>query len=225
MKNWNIKLDLGDSKGKTLESLLKSRGIDEKDYEEFLNPLENNLSSPYVFSDMKKAKERIEKAVQNKELILIWGDFDADGVTSTSILYKTFTALGANFDYIIPDRENMGHGINSNFILKYISKNKPKVLITVDCGISNDKEISLVKNFGVDVILTDHHKAPETLPEAYAIINPKAPDSLDSALSVAEINRVSELAGAGVAHKLATALLEDVDNKQLKDEIDRKSVV
>ncbi len=92
-------------------------------------------------------------------------------------------------------------------------------MITVDCGISNNKEIALLKNFGVDVILTDHHKAPETLPKAYAIINPKAPNSLDEKLSVSEIKHVSELAGAGVAHKLATALLEENDNTTLKDEL------
>ncbi len=234
MNIWNVKIQnsenkadnpskkdglLCDTKDFVLNSILKSRGIEESELEEFLNPVDTPLSSPYIFSDMKKAVERIEKAISNKELILIWGDFDADGVTSTAILYKTLKELGANFDYIIPDREKMGHGINSKFILPYIAKKKPKVMITVDCGISNNKEISLLKNFGVDVILTDHHKAPETLPEAYAIINPKAENSLDEKLSVSEIKKVSELAGAGVAHKLASALLEKNDNSALKDEI------
>ena len=224
MKFWNTKIEhkadyplkCGDN---LLFSLLESRGIDEKDYDEFLNPLDNKLQSPYVFSDMQKAKERIEKAIQNKELILIWGDFDADGVTSTSILYKTFKTLDANFDYIIPDREKMGHGINTKFLLPYIAKNKPKVLITVDCGISNAKEISLIKNFGIDVILTDHHKAPDVLPEAYAIINPKAQNSLKEDLPISEIKKIQDLAGAGVAHKLAIALLENIENEKLKNEI------
>ena len=216
MKNWNIKTKKSNF---LLQSLLNARGIEEKDFDEFLNPLECKLASPYIFSDMKKAKKRIEDAVKNQELILIWGDFDADGVTSTSILYKTFKALGANFDYIIPDRETMGHGLNTKVLLPYIAKKKPKVLITVDCGISNDKEIALLQNFKIDVILTDHHKAPDTLPDAFAIINPKAPDSLDEKLSISEIKKISELAGAGVAHKLASALLEDIDNQKLKDEI------
>ncbi len=217
MKIWNIKTEKKDS---ILKSLLISRGIIENEQEEeFLNPLENNLSNPYIFADMKKAKKRIISAIEKQELILIWGDFDADGVTSTAILYKTLKELGANFDYIIPEREKMGHGINTKFLLPYIAKKKPKVLITVDCGISNEKEIALVKNFGIDVILTDHHKAPDILPEAYAIINPKAPNSLDEKLSITEIKKVSELAGAGVAHKLASALLEDNNNQILKDEI------
>ncbi len=233
MKIWNIKTKKNEDKAGNsskkeddlLCALLKSRGLTESEFEEFLNPLNCVLSSPYIFADMKKAVERIKKAISNKELILIWGDFDADGVTSTSILYKTLKALGANFDYIIPDREKMGHGINSKFILPYIAKKKPKVMITVDCGISNNKEISLLKNFGVDVILTDHHKAPDILPEAFAIINPKAPNSLDENLNIAEIKKVSELAGAGVAHKLATALLEEIDTpaeadiETLKNEI------
>lgn len=227
MKIWNIKTKKNDNKaGKSskeddlLCTLLKSRGLAENEFEEFLNPLNCALSSPYIFSDMKKAVERIKTAISNKELILIWGDFDADGVTSTAILYKTLRALGANFDYIIPDREKMGHGINSKFILPYIAKKKPKVMITVDCGISNNKEVSLLKNFGVDVILTDHHKAPDILPEAFAIINPKAPNSLDEKLSIAEIKNVSELAGAGVAYKLASALLETpnaLQNKEIED--------
>ena len=218
MKIWNIKNEnkAGESSKKEdslLYTLLKTRGLAENEFEEFLNPLETELSSPYIFADMKKAVERIQKAVKNNELILIWGDFDADGVTSTAILYKTLKSLNANFDYIIPDREKMGHGINSKFILPYIAKKKPKVMITVDCGISNEKEISLLKSFGVDVILTDHHKAPEILPEAYAIINPKAPDSLNEKLTVPEIKKVSELAGAGVAYKLASALLENSSNE------------
>ncbi len=216
MKIWNIKTEQNDF---ILQSLLNARGIEEKEFDEFLNPLEYELSSPYIFADMEKAKKRIENAIKNQELILIWGDFDADGVTSTSILHKTLKVLGANFDYIIPDREKMGHGLNTKILLPYIAKKKPKVLITVDCGISNDKEISLLQNFNIDVILTDHHKAPETLPNAFAIINPKAQNSLDEKLSISEIKKVSELAGAGIAYKLATALLENTDNQKLKDEI------
>lgn len=223
MKFWNIKIkdeaDSSKNKGGLLHCVLKSRGLEEAEFGDFLNPLNVSLSSPYIFTDMERAKKRIEEAISKDELILIWGDFDADGVTSSAILYKTLSALGANFDYIIPDREKMGHGINTKVLLPYIAKKKPKLLITVDCGISNEKEIGVIKALGVDTILTDHHKAPENLPKAYAIINPKAPNSLDEKLSIAEIKNVSELAGAGVAYKLAYALLEKTDNKKLKDEI------
>ncbi len=226
MKFWNIKTENENKAGNSLQtkdsllcSVLKSRGLEESEFEDFLNPLNVSLSSPYIFADMQNAVKRIEDAISKDELILIWGDFDADGVTSTAILYKTLSALGAKFDYIIPDREKMGHGINTKVLLPYIAKKKPKVLITVDCGISNEKEIGVIKALGVDTILTDHHKAPENLPKAYAIINPKAPNSLDEKLSITQIKNVSELAGAGVAYKLACALLEKTDNKKLKDEI------
>lgn len=106
---------------------------------------------------MKKAVEIVKNAILNNEKILIWGDFDCDGVTSTSILYKTLKALNANFSYFIPDRINLGHGINLKELLQQKSKNNVKVLITVDCGISNIKEIELIKNLSVKTIITDHH--------------------------------------------------------------------
>ena len=126
MKIWNIKNEnkAGESSKKEdslLYTLLKTRGLAENEFEEFLNPLETELSSPYIFADMKKAVERIQKAVKNNELILIWGDFDADGVTSTAILYKTLKSLNANFDYIIPDREKNG------------SWNKQQIYFAIHC--------------------------------------------------------------------------------------------
>ena len=156
--------------------LLVLRGINSKEEaSEFLNSVNCKLETLDVFCDAQKATERIKKAINNKEKILVWGDFDADGVTSSALMHNVFKRLKANFEIFIPDREEHGHGINSKKALELISKHKVKVLLTVDCGISNVKEIKLLKSLGVDVIITDHHKLDGETPDAYAIINPQAP--------------------------------------------------
>ncbi|MCD8025008.1 MAG: single-stranded-DNA-specific exonuclease RecJ [Candidatus Gastranaerophilales bacterium] len=196
-----------DENKSVLQLILEARGI--SDTEAFLNPEKQPMSDPFIFSDMPHALEIIQNAISNKEKILVWGDFDADGVTSTSILSKTLDALGANYSYFLPDRANLGHGINLAELLTQKSKNNIKVLITVDCGISNAKEIKLIKSMGVKTIITDHHEPPEILPEADCILNPLAKNSLKSSLSISEIEKNSYLSGAGVALKLACALLGD----------------
>lgn len=199
-----------------LDSILNSRGI--KNREEYFNPAEKELLSPYSFSDMKKAVEIIKNAIENRDKILVWGDFDADGVTSTSILFKALKALDANFDYFLPDRQKLGHGLNLKELLTQKSKGNIKVLITVDCGISSAKEIELIKTMGVKTIITDHHEPPEILPAADCILNPLAKNSLDESLSVSDIEKISYLSGAGVAMELAYALLGD-EFQTVKDEI------
>lgn len=192
--------------------LLLSRGlVNEEEIEEFLNPLEMKLTSPYDFVDMQKAVDRLVKAIVNREKIVIYGDFDADGVTSTSVLFKTLTYLEANVEYYIPDREKEGHGLDSASLVKIISARKPKLIITVDCGISNVKEVAFLKSFGVDTIITDHHEAQEELPQAFAIINPKAPNAINAELSTRKIKELTYLAGCGVAFKVSQALLEKFD--------------
>jgi single-stranded-DNA-specific exonuclease len=173
----------------------------------FLNPENLELTSPYLFDHMQKAVERINTAIKNQEKIIIWGDFDADGVTSTSLLYKALKHLDANVDFYIPDRTNEGHGLNSAAILKLISIQRTKLIITVDCGISNTTEIALAKGFNVDIIITDHHEPPEILPPAFAIINPKVPQENN------KCSALKYLAGVGVAYKLAQAALE-INNQE-----------
>ena len=197
-----------------IKRLLISRGITtEEDMKNFLNPLEMELTSPYAFCDMKKTIERLSKAIENKEIIVIYGDFDADGITSTSILYKTLKLLGAEVHYFIPDRETQGHGLNTKALVKLMTTIKPKVIISVDCGISDVEAVKFVNSFKatdvktIDVIITDHHEAPEILPDAYAIINPKAPNALDENLTTKQIEYLTYLAGCGVAFKVAQALL------------------
>lgn len=202
-----------------IERLLSVRGIPKEQEIEFLNPLEMTLIHPNAFSDMQKAVERITKAIDNKEKILIYGDFDADGITSTSLLYKTFNYLGANVEYFIPSRELDGHGLNSKALVKLMVKVKPSLIITVDCGISNIDEVKFINSFKKDVIITDHHESGDILPEAYAIINPKAQNSLNENLSTKEISYLTSLAGVGVAFKLAQGVLEKYDKLEYSSDI------
>ena len=192
-----------------INQLLLSRGItDDEAIKEFLNPLEMNLTSPYVFTDMQKAVERIYFAIQNNQKILIYGDFDADGMTSTSVLYKTLTYIGADVSYFIPNRDKEGHGLNSTTLMALNAEYRPKLLITVDCGISNFDEVAKLNTFKIDTIITDHHEAKDEVPPALAIINPKAPNALSEKLPVRKITELTYLAGVGVAFKLCQALLE-----------------
>lgn len=228
-KEWIFKSESSGEKS-LIKRLLAIRGITgEKEIKEFLNPLETELTSPNVFTDMQKTVERLSYAIENKETIVIYGDFDADGVTSTSVLYKTLKFLGANVHYMIPDREKEGHGLNYDAILKLKNNGiKPNVIITVDCGISDADVVRNIKSFKIvtdkglvstDVIITDHHEAPEVLPDAYAIINPKAPNSLDENLSAKQIEYLTYLAGCGVAFKVAQALLTHYNKPEFIYEI------
>lgn len=207
-KEWLIRGNKNSNKS-LIDRLLEVRGITgEEQKRDFLNPLEITLMHPNAFCDMPHAVDRIVKAIDEKENILIYGDFDADGVTSTSVLMKTFAYLGANVDYYIPDRENEGHGLNTKALVQLLTKKKPKLIITVDNGISSVEEVKFINSFQRDVIITDHHEAPEELPPAYAIINPKAMNALDEKLTPAQIESLTSLAGCGVAFKLAQGVLE-----------------
>ncbi len=216
-KEWRIHNT--DDKKSLIERLLSVRGVGVDETETFLDPYSLTLTHPNAFCDMKKSVERIAKAIDNSEKILIYGDFDADGVTSTSLLMKTLTHLGADVEYYIPTRENEGHGLSTESLVKLMVKVKPKLIITVDCGISNVEEVAFINSFKKDIIITDHHEAPEVLPEAFAIINPKSPNSLDESLSTREIRYLSALAGVGVAFKLALGVLEHYDKLDYSLEI------
>lgn len=207
-KEWILK-NTDTNEKSLIKRLLASRGITGEDnIKVFTNPLETPLTSPEVFTDIKKTTDRLAFAINNKETIVIYGDFDADGVTSTSVLYKTLKYLDADVHYFIPNRETQGHGFDTPSLIKLMTTVKPKVIISVDCGISDVEAVKFINSFhSIDVIITDHHEAPEILPDAYAIINPKAPNSLDENLSAKQIEHLTYLAGCGVAFKVAQALL------------------
>lgn len=212
-KEWVIKKSTKSASASLVEKLLATRGIlKQEDIQEFLNPLETKLTRPNVFTDIPKAVKRIAKAIEEGENILIYGDFDADGITSTSLLLRTLKQLSAKVDYFIPDREKEGHGLNVKAIVKLMASKKPKLIITCDCATSDVEQVDFINSFKIDVIITDHHEAPKELPKAYAIINPKAQNALDEKLSAREIEHLTSLAGVGVAFKLAQELLEYYNN-------------
>ncbi|MBR6126353.1 single-stranded-DNA-specific exonuclease RecJ [bacterium] len=218
-KEWIIGTNKKDGKS-VLDCLLESRGIKgDKAKEEFLNPLSITLMHPNAFCEMQKAVGRICKAIDEKENILIYGDFDADGVTSTSVLVKTLSYLGGVVDYYIPDRDTEGHGLNTKSLVKLLTQKKPKLVITVDNGISSVEEVKFINSFGRDVIITDHHEAPDEVPSAYAIINPKAMNALDEKLTPSQIESMTSLAGVGVAFKLAQAVLEKYEKLEYSYEL------
>jgi len=216
-----------------IAQLLINRGITSAEQARNFLDLDNaKISSPYVFPDMEKAVKRINEAIEKQEHIVVFGDFDADGVTSTSLLYKTLKLLDANASFYLPDRSEEGHGLNGASVCKLISSRKAKLIITVDCGISNVNEIKLAKSLGSEVIITDHHEAQEEIPPAYAIINPKMADCrkrLEDGLCPDVTPFIAGnqdfppdlkyLAGVGVAYKLALALLEANNKEHFHDEI------
>ena len=153
---------------------------------------------PFLMFDMKKAVDRINEAIENEEKILVYGDYDADGITSTVLLVETLISLGANVSSYIPNRFDEGYGPNKEAFTKIIESGIT-LIITVDNGIAGVEEVNLANELGCDVIITDHHKIQDTIPNAYAIIHPEHPEGEYP---------FKKLAGVGVAFKLAHALLE-----------------
>ena len=180
--------------------LFWDRGLKtQKAIDEFFNPDYNeDLHDPFLMKGMKKTVERIEKALKNKEKITIFGDYDADGVCGTAILSETLNALGINPDTYIPNRNKEGYGLNLKAV-KEVAAKKTDLIITIDCGITDFEEIKLANKLGMDVVIVDHHEVPNKIPSAVSIINPR---------QKGEKYPFRELAAAGVAFKLAQALLK-----------------
>lgn len=158
-----------------MTKLLIARNIKYEDIDNFLNGDLSFLKDPYLMKDMDKFVDRIDKAIKEQEKICIYGDYDVDGITSITIMYKFLTEIGAIVDYYLPDRLVEGYGINNN-ALSEIKKNGTKLVITVDCGITAVDEVEFAKEIGLDICITDHHECAEVLPDAIAIINPKQKD-------------------------------------------------
>ncbi|MCX7778816.1 MAG: single-stranded-DNA-specific exonuclease RecJ [Patescibacteria group bacterium] len=182
-----------------LLQLLWNRGLKTQEtIDEFLLPdYSQDLHDPFLFQGMKKAVEKILSLIHQQELITVYGDYDADGICGTTILYLTLKKIGARVDYYIPDREKEGYGLNTTAIRR-LAQNGTKLIITVDCGITNEQEVALANHLGLEVIITDHHTPLETLPESLVNLNPKIKD---------EKYPFKDLSGAGVAFKLVQALL------------------
>ena len=181
--------------------LLSSRGIDTPEaITAFLGAAGAELSSPFLLKDMDKAVARIRTALERGEKILVYGDYDADGVTATALLYSYLQTLGANADYYIPSRETDGYGLSLK-TAERILQGDFQLVITVDNGIAAVEEAAFLRENGIDLIVTDHHQAGRVLPDCAAVVDPHRPD---------DNSPCRELAGVGVALKL-TAALEDGD--------------
>lgn len=177
--------------------ILLNRGIrGDNEVRSYLKKGLDGVHNPFMMNDMEKAANRIISAVSSGEKITIYGDYDADGVTSTALLFKFLKSIGANADYYVPDRFKDGYGLNIKVINK-LAKSGTKLMITVDCGITAVGEVEFAKTQGMSVIITDHHTCKEELPRAEAVINPKRSDS---------DYPFDGLAGVGVAFKLVLAL-------------------
>jgi single-stranded-DNA-specific exonuclease len=184
-----------------IAKLLVHRGV--RTVEEanaFLYPLKQPFHDPFLLDGMERAIERIQRAIQHGEHILVYGDYDADGVSSTTVMVSALKEAGAIVDFYIPNRFTEGYGPNEN-AFRWAKEQGFSLIITVDNGIAAVKEVALANELGMDVIITDHHEVGPALPEAYEIIHPKKPGSTYP---------FRELAGVGVAFKVAHALLGDV---------------
>jgi single-stranded-DNA-specific exonuclease len=178
-------------------ALLVNRGIETpNDARNFLFMNEQSFHDPFLLKDMDKAVARIKTAIEKNEHIFIFGDYDADGVTSTALMVKTLRDLGAHVEYYIPNRFTEGYGPNEG-AFRFIAECGARLIITVDTGIAALHEAEIAKELGIDLIITDHHEPGPSLPDVYAIIHPKLADGTYP---------FRDLAGVGVAFKLAHAL-------------------
>ena len=185
-----------------LEAVLKSRGLTKETRQTFLHPdYELTKHDPFLLPDMEKAVKRLETAKEKNEQIVIYGDYDIDGLTATSILLEAFEAFGIESRAFIPNRFIEGYGLSAKAI-ETLASEGAQLIVTVDCGSLSHKEIDRANELGVDVIVTDHHSVAETMPAAVAVINPKRADHEYPFI---------DLAGVGVAFKLVQALQTRMD--------------
>lgn len=179
-----------------LATILVNREIKEEDLEVFLNPTRKNFHDPFLMPDMEIAVERIIKAINNKEKIIIYGDYDVDGITSITVLKSFLEDRGMHVDSYIPNRLEEGYGLNKPAIDEIV-KNKYDLMVTVDCGISGIEEIEYANSLGLETIVTDHHEVGDKLPNAIAVVDAKRKDNQYPC---------RDLAGVGVVFKLIQAI-------------------
>mgnify|MGYP001061211289 FL=1 len=200
----NLEKELGISR--ILATLLAQQGINSTEQaKKFFEPSMEEIHDPTLLHDMDKAVERIEQAVEKQEQITIYGDYDADGITSTSLMYETLLSVGANVNYYVPNRFTDGYGPNMDAYQRLID-NGTQLFITVDNGVSGKNVIDKVMAAGVDVVITDHHELPADLPNAVAIVHPRYPGSNYP---------FPDLSGVGVAFKVAWALTGEFPVEEL----------
>lgn len=180
------------------EQILKNRGISKENREAFLSPNYNNQHDPFLLPDMKKAVERLLIAHKKQEKITVYGDYDVDGVSASTVILTAFEKFGfKNVDYFLPDRFKDGYGMNELGV-RVLADRGTNLILTVDCGSLNHAEIDFAKGFGIDTIVTDHHNIAEVQPNAVAVVNPRRKEN--------KYPQAENFAGVGVAFKLIQAL-------------------
>ncbi|MDR0591368.1 MAG: single-stranded-DNA-specific exonuclease RecJ [Candidatus Nomurabacteria bacterium] len=184
------------SKDDILASILAGRGLAGEVAEQFLHPDYGSVHDPFLLPDMHQAVDRIKQALDKQEAVVIYGDYDIDGITATAILLDGLTKMSLKVDAYTPNRFTEGYGLNVDAI-KALAKTDAKLVITVDCGSLSHEEIKLANELGLDVIVTDHHAVADDLPQAIAVVNPHREDNQYP---------FADLAGCGVAFKLVQAL-------------------
>ncbi len=184
-----------------IAQILVNRGIDTKEQiREFFKPSLENLSNPFELPNMDKAVDRIIRALRGREHIVIFGDYDVDGLTATALMYSVLSGFGAEVSWFIPDRLEEGYGLSKEGI-DNAKKIGASLFVSVDCGITGIEEVAYATEQGIDSIITDHHEPADILPEATAVVDPKLLPNESS---------IRELAGVGVAFKLCQALYEEI---------------
>ena len=189
---------------KLLATILVNRNIEENQIEIYLNPNRKNFYDPFLMPDMEIAVNRILKAMKNKEKIIIYGDYDVDGITSITVLKSFLKDIGIDVEQYIPNRLEEGYGLN-NPAVKKIAEQDYDLMITVDCGISGIEEIKYANSLGIETIVTDHHEVGEDLPDAIAVVDAKRKDN---------IYPCRDLAGVGVVFKLIQALRNKIRTRR-----------
>ncbi|MBR3464149.1 MAG: single-stranded-DNA-specific exonuclease RecJ [Clostridiales bacterium] len=200
-KNWRIKAEGKVSEADTLLSvLLQNRGIgDQQEIEQFLSDDVGFWHDPFLYNDMRKAVDIINETIDSHGRVLVYGDYDCDGVTATAILVRYFRSHNCDVRYIVPHRSEHGYGLTEKIMDKVIEE-QPNLVITVDCGVTNLDTVAELKERGIKVIVTDHHNVKDELPDADCVICAKRPDNAYP---------FTELCGAGVALKVVEALGKD----------------
>ncbi len=197
---------------KVISQILVNRGIDtSEEMKRFFYPTLDKLSDPQELEGMSTAVERIIKALATREKIVIFGDYDVDGITSTALLYLVMNRFGADVIWHLPDRMDEGYGLSRSGIDEAADKGVT-LLVSVDCGITGVEEVEYAKTRGIDCVITDHHEPGETLPNAVALVDPKLSGTPSA----------KDLAGVGVAFKLAEALYDELgeDKSDLYEHLD-----
>ena len=210
IKEWKIKegapnnfLEQFPEFSRLVMQILWGRGArDQKSIDEFFNPdWEADVHDPFLLKDMDKAVERILRALDKKEKIAVWGDYDADGVCGAAVLFSFFRDIGVNVDVYIPDRFAEGYGISARGVDE-LAKNGINLVITVDCGITDNEGVDRINGHKMEVVITDHHEPSENLPAAYAVVDHKRKD---------DTYPFKGFCGTGTAFKLVQALMKSRD--------------